>query len=88
LAYEVEYSLTALRQLRKLDRPTALRVLDYLDDVSLLSDPRSRGKGLVGDRAGIWRYRVGDLRVLCDLRDSEMVILALEVGHRGEVYDN
>jgi len=88
LAYEVEYSLTALRQLRKLDPPTALRVLDYLDDVSLLSNPRSRGKGLVGDRAGIWRYRVGDFRVLCDLRDSEMVILALEVGHRGDVYDN
>ena len=88
MAYEVEYSLTALRQLRKLDRPTALRVLDYLDDVSLLSDPRSRGKGLVGDRAGIWRYRVGDLRVLCDLRDSEMVICALDVGHRGDVCDN
>lgn len=88
MAYEVEYSLTALRQLRTLDPPTALRVLDYLDEVSLLSDPRSRGKGLVGDRAGIWRYRVGDFRVLCDLRDSEMVILALEVGHRGDVYDN
>ena len=88
MAYEVEYSLTAPRQLRKLDPATALRVLDYLDDVAVLSDPRSRGKGLVGDRAGVWRYRVGDYRVLCELRDAEMVILALEVGHRGDVYDN
>jgi len=87
LASEVEYTATALRQLRKLDRPIARRIVDYLDEVAQLDDPRSRGKALVGDRAGVWRYRVGNYRVLCELLDAELVILALEVGHRGEVYD-
>lgn len=87
MASEVEYTATALRQLRKLDRPIARRIVDYLDEVAQLDDPRSRGKALVGDRAGVWRYRVGNYRVLCELLDAELVILALEVGHRGEVYD-
>ena len=87
MAYSVEYTETALRQLRKLDRQVARRVLDYLDDLSNLDDPRARGKGLTGDLASVWRYRVGDYRVLCELRDPELVILALEVGHRSRVYD-
>lgn len=87
MAYNVEYQETALRQLRKLDRQVARRIIDYLDEVAALDDPRDRGKGLTGGRAGVWRYRVGDYRVLCDLRDAELVILALEVGHRRGVYD-
>jgi len=87
LACEVEYTATALRQLRKLDRATARRIVDYLDDVARLDDPRSRGKALVGDRSGIWRYRVGDYRILCELVDAELLIVALEVGHRGAIYD-
>ncbi len=87
MAYEVEYTATALPQLRKLDLQFARRIVDYLEDVALLDDPRSRGKGLVGDRAGVWRYRVGDYRVLCEIRDSELITVALTVGHRGEAYD-
>lgn len=62
-------------------------MLDYLDDLTTLDDPRDRGKGLSGDLATVWRYRVGDYRVLCELRKVELVILALEVGHRSRVYD-
>lgn len=87
MTFRVEYTETALRQLRKLDRQVARRVIDYLDEVAALDDPRNRGKGLTGDRAGIWRYRVGDYRVLCQLLDAELVILAVEVGHRGSIYD-
>lgn len=87
MASSVEYTETALRQLRKLDPQIARRIVDYLDEAAALDDPRSRGKGLTGDRAGIWRYRVGDYRVLCDLLDDELVILALEVGHPSGVYD-
>ena len=87
MACEVEYTATALRQLRKLDRATARRIVDYLDDVARLDDPRSRGKALVGDRSGIWRYRVGDYRILCELVDAELLIVALEFGHRGAIYD-
>lgn len=87
MASRVEYRDTALRQLRKLDRQVARRIMDYLDEVGALDDPRSRGRALVGDRAGLWRYRVGDYRVLCELRDGECVILALVIAHRGVVYD-
>lgn len=87
MTFKVEYTETALRQLRKLDRQVARRLIDYLDELAALDDPRNRGKGLTGDRAGVWRYRVGDYRVLCQLLDAEMVILALEVGHRGSIYD-
>lgn len=86
MAYNVEYQETALRQLRKLDRQVARRIVDYLDEVAALDDPRDRGKGLTGDRTGVWRYRIGDYRVLCELLDAELVILALEVGHRRSVY--
>ena len=87
MAYEVAYTATALKQLRRLDPLLSRRILDYIDQVADLSDPRSRGKGLVGDRSGFWRYRVGDYRVLCDLDDNELRILALEVGHRSQIYD-
>jgi mRNA interferase RelE/StbE len=70
LGYSVELTSDALKQLKKIDRSVARRIIEYLDEVAELDDPRSRGKGLVGDRAGIWRYRVGDYRVLCELHDA------------------
>ena len=87
MAYRVEYSDTARKQLRKLDRSISRRVLDYLDEVGALDDPRSRGKALVGERAGIWRYRVGDCRILCEVLDSELIVLALAIAHRSEAYE-
>ena len=88
MGYRVVYHANAQRTLRKLDRPIARRIADYLDDVGALDDPRTRGKSLTGDRGGIWRYRVGDYRVLCEIRSAELVILALQIGHRGSVYDD
>lgn len=86
MGYEVRLHEHALKQLKRLDRSVARRILDYLDDVTALENPRDRGKGLTGDRVGIWRYRVGDYRVLCEIRDAELLILALEVGHRRSIY--
>jgi mRNA interferase RelE/StbE len=88
LAWAVKYTETSQRQLKKLDKSVALRVLDFMDDrVARLEDPRSQGKSLVGPRLGAyWRYRVGDVRVICDIRDEVVTILVLEVGHRREVY--
>lgn len=72
--------------MRKLDRPTAGRVLDELEEIAKLDDPRSRGKALTGNLAGLWRYRVGDYRVVCDIEDGVLVILVVDVAHRREVY--
>ena len=71
---------------RKLDRQVLRRVKAYLDEVCELDDPRSRGKGLTGDLAGYWRYRIGDYRVLFEVRDDDLVIIAITLGHRSGIY--
>ncbi|MGB7981549.1 MAG: type II toxin-antitoxin system RelE/ParE family toxin [Candidatus Nanopelagicales bacterium] len=71
---------------RKLDPQVLRRVKAYLDEVCELDDPRSRGKGLTGDLAGYWRYRIGDYRVLVEVRDDDLIIIAITLGHRSEIY--
>lgn len=83
----VVYSEKARKQLAKFANSIKKRILDYMDEVAKLKDPRERGKMLVGNLLGFWRYRVGDYRVLCRIRDTELVISVVEVGHRREVYD-
>jgi len=88
LAWNVELSATAEKQLRKLDRQWQAMILDFLEDeVAPMPDPRSKGKALVGDKKGLWRYRVGDFRILCQIQDAELVILAVVIGHRKDVYE-
>jgi mRNA interferase RelE/StbE len=87
LGWRVEFLPDALKQLSKLDKPVARRIVDYLESrVAESADPRSVGKGLTGNRSGKWRYRVGDYRVLCRIEDGRLLVLVLEVGHRSTVY--
>ena len=88
MPWTIKYTESAQRQLKKLDKSAALQVLDYMDErIGILVDPRSAGKNLVGPRMGsYWRYRVGDLRVICDIQDQTVVILVIEIGRRREVY--
>jgi len=64
----------------------AKRITDYLADVERADDPRSRGKALTGPLTGLWRYRIGDWRVVVDIYDDRLVILALDIEHRSRVY--
>ena len=87
MAWTVEVADFAERQLRKLDRPVRGRILDYLHErIEGCKNPRHFGEPLKGGRAGLWRYRVGDYRIICELRDDNLLVLALSVGHRREVY--
>lgn len=87
MGWTVSVSDIAERQLRKLDRPIQRRILDWLDDrIEGCKNPRHFGEPLKGDLAGLWRYRVGDYRILCDIRDQEVVVLVLSVGHRRRIY--
>ncbi|WP_297648784.1 type II toxin-antitoxin system RelE/ParE family toxin [uncultured Treponema sp.] len=83
----VNFSGKALKQLSKLDSSIQKRIIDFLTEISQLRDPRSRGKLLVGNLRGIWRYRVGDYRILCQIKDKELCIFVVEIGHRREVYE-
>lgn len=74
------------REFKKLDRVIQRRVLSYLTELESLEDPRQRGKGLTANHAGVWRYGVEDHRILTQIRDSVLVVLALKVGHRRDVY--
>jgi mRNA interferase RelE/StbE len=87
LAWTIDYTQTALNQLRKLDKPSARRILDFMEErVALREDPRSTGKALTGPLGGLWRYRVGDFRVICEIQDGALRVLVLELGNRREVY--
>ena len=87
MLWTIEYTKTAENQLRKLDRQIARRILDYLDDkIASLDNPRSRGKALSGPLGELWRCRVGDYRVICEIQDNVMRILVVEAGHRRQIY--
>jgi mRNA interferase RelE/StbE len=87
LAWTVSYTQTAKRQLKKLDQPVARRILDFLDErVAKHEDPRTLGKALTGPLGTLWRYRVGNYRIICEIQDRAVTILVIQIGHRGEVY--
>jgi mRNA interferase RelE/StbE len=87
LAWTIEYAETAKKQLRKLDKLAAQRIVDFMDErVSQNDDPRRIGKALKGPLGDLWSYRMGDFRILCDIQDEVLTILVLQIRNRREVY--
>lgn len=87
--YRVETTNRFDREFRKLDRYTQRMIASWIDkNLEGCADPRVHGKGLTANRSGQWRYRIGDYRLICSIEDDRLVILALTVGHRSEVYDS
>jgi len=89
LAWTIEYDPGALKDLKKLDRQIQREILDYMDErVARAKDPRDFGKPLRASRFGLWRYRVGDYRIICELQERRLVVLVVAVGHRSTVYED
>lgn len=87
MTWRIEFTPAAAKELRKLDRPVALRIGRYLQDlVASCGDPRERGKGLTANQTRLWRYRVGDYRVICQLEEDRLLVLVVRIGHRSAVY--
>jgi mRNA interferase RelE/StbE len=87
LAWTIEYTDAAKRQLKKLDKSTARRIVDYLDErVSGSTNPRAQGEPLRGPLGEFWKYRIGDYRVCASIEDARLCVLVVRVGHRREVY--
>ena len=86
MAWRAELSPRALKQLRKLDKPTARRIIEYLRETASGEDPRSRGRGLTGNLAGLWRYHVGNYRIIASIEDDELLILAINIDHWARIY--
>lgn len=76
----------AKKDLKKLDKSIQKQVSAYLDEVAELENPRSRGKSLSSNLRGFWRYRVGQYRIICKIEDTKLIIFALKIGHRKDVY--
>lgn len=86
--YRVEFTKNALKQLKKLDKYTASLILGWIrKNLVDCDNPRVHGKGLTADKSGLWRYRVGDYRVLAEIKDSEILILIVNIGHRRDIYE-
>ncbi|MBP2622888.1 type II toxin-antitoxin system RelE family toxin [Streptococcus oricebi] len=84
MTYKIIPTPKFAKQFRKMAAFTKKRIKAYLN--SIVDNPRAKGKGLIANRSGQWRYRVGDYRVIVNIQDEELIILALEVGHRRDIY--
>lgn len=86
--WRVRFSKRAEKQLDKLDNQIRKQIFLYFESrVAAEPDPRRLGKALSGEFRGYWRYRIGDYRAICELRDHELIVLVLAIGHRKEIYD-
>lgn len=88
MAWRIEFEDAALKELAKLDKPIARRIVAFLRErVAVLDDPRTVGEALKGSKLGdFWKYRVGDYRIVANIEDGALRILVLKVGNRREVY--
>jgi len=88
MAWKIELDPATVRDLDRLDREIARRILGFLHErVARLDDPRSIGQALQGPKYGeLWKYRVGDWRIICKIEDQRITVLVLRIGHRSKVY--
>ena len=85
--WQVIYDDYALKQLKKLDKQVQQDILRYMRErIATSQDPRRFGRGLTGDLRGLWRYRVQDYRILCQITDQKLRVLVVDVDHRKDIY--
>lgn len=89
MAWQINFEDSAVKELCKLDKQIQKNILRYLRDrVAVEDDPRRFGQALRNNLAGLWKYRVGDYRIICNINDHELTVLVLRVGHRRQIYGN
>lgn len=87
MAWTVDWDRKASKDLEKLDAAAQQRIIRYLErQVATEQDPRRLGKALISGRVDLWRYRVGNYRVICSIEDERVIVLVLTVGHRSRIY--
>ena len=86
-SWRVELDETAAKELRKLGAPDRQRILRFLrEKLGTKDDPRRLGTALTGPFSGLWRYRIGDWRVIAAIEDERITVVVLRIGHRREIY--
>ncbi|WP_443977011.1 type II toxin-antitoxin system RelE family toxin [Treponema succinifaciens] len=84
----IEFSPLAEKQFLKLDKQIQRQIQKFVLQLKNLENPRSRGKALVGNLSHLWRYRVADYRLICDIQDEKILVTILRIGHRKGIYKN
>lgn len=88
MTYSVNYSKSAVKDLKKLDSQTRKLILSWIEkNLVNCSNPRAHGKALKGNRQDEWRYRIGNYRIIANIQDDNILIFVLKVGHRREIYE-
>ena len=89
MAWTIEYDEGAIMDLKKLDRQMQRGILKFMEKrVGRTEDPRSFGKPLRHGKFGLWRYRLGDYRIICQLQQARLIVLVVAIGHRSIIYDD
>lgn len=87
MAWKIKYLKSVQKNIRKIDRKERDRIREYLESHIANSDnPRQFGKALKGNHSEFWRYRVGNHRIICELKDNSITILVIRIGHRKNIY--
>jgi len=85
LKWTIKFDAKVEKSLRKLEPRQLLKIQEYLE-VKIIKNPKKFGKPLKGRLAGLWRYRVGDYRIICQLQDDTLLVLIVKIGHRKDIY--
>nr|DAT11227.1 MAG TPA: Cytotoxic translational repressor [Caudoviricetes sp.] len=86
MTYKLVYTDKARKILKKLDKATQKLITSYMREIEKLEEPRFRGKALSSNLKGYWRYRVGDYRVICEIKDEDLIVVVVTMDHRKKVY--
>ncbi len=87
MTWRIEITRTAEKQIAKIARPAQKSIVRFLRErLASTETPRQWGRALQGERRGLWRYRVGDYRLICEIQDEQITVVVLEVGHGKDVY--
>lgn len=85
--YKLKYSQRFVKQIKKMDKFVQKNIMNWLDlNIQNTNNLKNHGKALVGNHKGKWRYRIGNYRVICVIEQEQLIVLALEVGHRNKIY--
>ncbi|MGL6064653.1 MAG: type II toxin-antitoxin system RelE family toxin [Fusobacteriaceae bacterium] len=87
MKYQVKLRESVVKQLKKMDKSIAALIMGYIEkNILNCNNPRAFGKGLVENHKGKWRYRIGDYRILCEIKDEIVVVIVIAIGHRKDIY--
>ena len=88
MAWQIEFTPDADKLLGKLDHQNRKRISRYIrKTIASLENPRTRGEAMSANYAGYWRYRIGDYRVICEIKDEKVIVLVVKLGHRRQIYE-